>query len=400
MNEISLDSPQSHQQITVQQPPSGWIELDQTAFDHNIASYRRIIGPYRFLAVVLKSNAYGHGIDIVGNWCQENEQVNWMCTASLSEAIQLRKNGVKKPILVLYHLDENPLLAGLYKIDIMVSNIETLNRLHHVALSNQISFSVHIKIDTGMHRFGFNLEQFCTLLSTINHFSGINFTGIYTHFSDTDNSDQTFTLHQQQQFENILSLIANKPLFFYKHWANSATTSIGALGATNFIRLGLGSYGLWSSYTVQKQAQALHPWLDLKAVLQFKTRIIQIKHVPAGAPVGYAQTFVSPTDMKLALLPVGYYEGYQRRFSNITSVMITCRAAGMQTFIAPVIGRVSMNATCIDISHIPHAQVEDPVTLIGPYSPVCALELAHAINSGNPREILIGLNSQLKRISV
>ncbi len=146
------------------QGPSSWLELSKAAFTHNIENYKTIIGPNKMLAAVVKSNAYGHGTEQIAPWCQENSSIDWICTAQLSEALELRKLGITKPLLVLYTIDTDPLLALDHSISLMVGNMQTLR---YLTSTGRKPYTVHIKIDTGMSRFGFSIAEVPHLIATL-----------------------------------------------------------------------------------------------------------------------------------------------------------------------------------------------------------------------------------------
>lgn len=375
--------------IDTKHKPSNWLELNKSAFNHNSTHYKTIIGPNRILAAVIKSNAYGHGTNEIAPWCQENSSIDWICTAQLSEALQLRKLGITKPILVLYTIDTDSQAALDYSISLMVGNLQTLRQLES---SSNKAYAVHIKIDTGMSRFGFSLAEIPALIAQLKQCTHINVQGIYTHFADADNKDQSYTQEQLELFYHALDLFTAAGFEIpFIHCANSAATTTIDMPLTNFFRIGAGIYGLWPSLAVQEKTAQLYPDFSLQQVATWKTYIHQLRIIPAGHYVSYSKTYQTTKTTTVALLPIGYHDGYHRRLSNAGTVLIN-------GVCAPVIGRVAMNATCVDVTHIPTAQPGDEVILLGNHPGMTALDMANTLGSFNPREVTVRFNATLPRV--
>jgi alanine racemase len=258
-----------------------WIELDFAAFTHNVTQYAQFIGPHRNLAVVVKSNAYGHGLLPIAQWCEQLDLIQWLCVAHLSEAITLRNEGITKPILVLYDLDVDPKLAVLNAIDVMVDTHEMLHFLNELGRGLGQKVHVHLKIDTGMHRLGFSSEEFIAIAPHLARYEGLNIRGIYSHFCEADNVESAYTLEQIQIFERLMTIASSYiPTLVYRHYANTSATLLHSLGSTNLVRVGAGIYGLWPSYELEEKIKTLHPHFSLQPVLSLKARIMRFKHVP------------------------------------------------------------------------------------------------------------------------
>jgi alanine racemase len=372
-------------------PTHCWIELNQQAFEHNIAQYRSIIGTKGKLALVVKSNAYGHGIKKISLHAQSLNAVDWLCVNSLSEALALRAWLIKKPILMLGFLDRDPELAIYNHITVMVDRIETLSCLEHAASRLHTIYDVHIKIDTGMHRFGFVLNDIAHLIEQLHTYTYVHVTGIYTHFADADNSDQTYTHQQYALFQCAINLFHQAGIYpELIHCANTAATSSFLFPGTNFFRIGAGAYGLWPSPATQQATLKNYPQFCLKQVMAWKTYIYDIKTINSGDYVSYGLAYQAHKKIVSALLPVGFYDGYQRRLGNIGQVRIG-------TMYAPVIGRVAMNALWIDITRLSGVKKGDEVVLIGDDPMLSAAHIAHAIGSFNPREITVSINPHIAR---
>lgn len=371
--------------------PLVWIELDGHSFEHNVQTYKRLIGN-QLLNVVVKSNAYGHGLIPIGLLAQQSNAVDWLSTATLREALELRAAGVSKPILVLYFVDDKPALALEHDIELMVSDTTMLNQLNIIGQQHTRAFKVHLKVDTGMARFGFLPTEIDTVMQKISHLPFIKVTGIYSHLSHAASADQEYTLYQATLFNGVLDTVHKAGVSVeHKHIANSAgILSNHAFNRCTMVRVGLGAYGEWANDAHKSAMQERYGPLELKPVLSLKTRIAQIRTVPANTYVGYDRTHKTDKPTRIAVLAVGYYDGYDRRLSNKGLVLIG------NTY-APIIGIIAMTCAMVDITHIPSAQVGDEVVLIGPYEHINPLALTQMINSGNARELITRLNPTIER---
>ncbi len=368
--------------------PHSWIELDATAFNHNINIYRNIIGKNTILCVALKSDAYGHGIKQMGKICQENDTVDWICTASLSEALILRNENIIKPILVLSLIDEDPALALTHAIDLPVFDLSTAELLNEIGRKHNKKFSIHIKIDSGMSRFGFIAQEGLEPVQHIARLPFISINGIYTHCAESGNPEQSFTLKQLHAFDLICQQIEQAGIHIpFRHASNSAAAStVHPLFASNFIRLGAGTYGLWHFRNSPEE----HPNLNLKSVMTWKTRVCHIKKVPANTFIGYDRTYQTTRETIIATIPVGYYDGYDRRFTNQGIMKIN-------DYYAKVVGRICMNATKLEIPEGHTVSLGDEVILLGDHDNLRAHDLAKTIHSFNAREITTRLSPHLER---
>lgn len=374
--------------------PHTWLELDAAAFNSNAQCYKSLIGNTGTLAAVVKSNAYGHGMQEVGALCQQNNNIDWLCTSSLSEALTLRAANIAKPILVMGIIDDNPELAIAHDIDVVLFDIEAAYELNALGKLLHKKVNIHIKIDTGLTRFGFYPNQTLPIIKEIAQMAWVNMRGIMTHCAESYNPDQSFTLQQLETFNQLINQIEDAGIDIpLKHAFNSAATStfMHLFPKLNFFRVGAGLYGLWHFKDSWHDMQANHG-INLKPVLTWKTQVMHIKHAPTGAYVSYDRTYQTTKPTTIAILPMGYYENYDRRLSNKGIVLIK------SDFYAPVIGRVCMNATIIEIPEGKTVNVGDEVTLLGDYDQIRAHDLTNAMASYNAREITTRLNTCIERI--
>ncbi len=370
---------------------NSWVEIDTQAIHHNIASYKNVVAP-SFLAPVIKSNAYGHGIALVAAICQANPLVDMLCVVSVTEGLYLRSIGIKKPILVLSILRDDLLQAIEQDLQLVVKDISLAVTLNQLAKQAKKQAEIHVKIDTGLSRLGFLAESALESIMQIAQMSHLTIKGMFTHFAESESIDQTFTNLQIAKFQEIVGKVENENISIsLRHTSCSAAITANAHSHFNMTRLGIGLYGLWSSDHNKNVTQQSYPSFNLKPALTWKTTIIQIKSIPAGSYIGYERTYQTQKTSRIATLPIGYYDGYDRRFSNTGFVMINNKPA-------PVVGRVAMNLTMIDVTDLP-AQVDDEVILLGNYPEVSAQNLAQRSQTIN-YEVVTRINPLLPRMSV
>jgi alanine racemase len=371
-----------------------WVQIDRQALAHNLSLYRSVVPPSQQLSVVLKSNAYGHGLPEVAMLCDSNNDVDVIAVVSVQEAMLLRTLGIKKPILVLSILDGNLAEAIEHNIDLVVYDQQSLHRVLEAAQKISLPAQVHLKIDTGLSRLGVTLPEvpaFATTVAAAHHH--IRVRGIFTHLADSEQADHHFVHHQiatLKQALNIFSAHAIRPPLTHAE-CSAAITAI----SDNFLtlaRLGIGLYGLWPSPENKERVQKIHPHFNLKPVLSWFTKISQLKEIDAGNFVGYDRTFQTTRPTKLAILPIGYWDGYDRRFSNNGIMLINGQ-------LAPVRGRVAMNMTIVDVTDISDVTHDSIVTLLGNHEGVSAQDLAARCNTIN-YEVVTRINPLLPRIVV
>ncbi len=367
-----------------------WIEIDNHHFNHNVSQYKRIIGP-RNLSLVIKANAYGHGIEQLANLGECNSNVHSFCVATVQEALTARKAGAKKPILVMGLLDDDPSSIINKNIALTLYDYEIARYVQSIAAQHHATISVHIKIDTGLSRLGMTVEDAPQFIKYVRSLPNIEIQGVYSHCAESHKKDSAFTLAQQSLFQSLIKdLLTDGHEFPYIHFANSAATSSLDLPFCNFFRIGIGALGLWPSQENKTITQKRYPGFILKPILTWKTHILAIKNVTQNSFIGYDRTFQAPHDMRIALLPIGYYDGYDFRLYNKGSVLM----CGIP---APIIGRISMNITSIDITHIPHAQRKDEVHLMAGSPIIHPYTLGQLAGNPNIREMITKLSPTISR---
>lgn len=338
-----------------------WVEIDSKALKHNVMQFRSLIGKDKILCGVVKSNAYGHGILEVSKQILKFG-VDWLGVNSLEESLLLRKNGIKAPILILGY---TPLFQLKEVIDhdlrIVVYNTETVKELGKISQRENKEVYLHVKLETGTHRQGVSPDKILEFVREIKKFPFLKLEGISTHFANIeDTTDHSYAESQLTIFKKTVEMLEkNGVIIPIKHTACTAATILFPETYFNTVRVGIGLYGLWPSReTLLSSMINGNPPVELKPVLTWKTKIAQIKEVKKGSFIGYGCTYKTNRDSKIAVLPVGYNEGYDRRLSNIAHVLIKGQRA-------PVRGRVAMNMIMVDVTDIKGVKLEDEVILIG-----------------------------------
>jgi len=375
--DLPIPNPYEVVNTTIDRLPQTYLEISISAFNHNIAYYKNKIGLHNKLAIVIKGNGYGHGLHQIASLCEQNENIDLICVAQLSEALALQN--VTKPILVLGYSDISTELAVGKNIHFMIDSVEYAQQLNNIGSQHAHRFNIHVKIDTGLSRMGVDPAQAHQFICELQQLNYLTINGIYSHFSASD-SNPLFTTYQFEQFNALITQLKTLNICPpHIHMGNSASTStVNYPEHFNLFRIGLGAYGLG--------LDSAH----LKPVITWKTHIAHIKTVPKGSYIGYTGSYQVARESRIALLPVGYYDGYKFRFSNKTTVMINGSYA-------PIIGRIAMNMTIVDVTDI-KAMTQDEVTLMGSDKKIHAHTLGALGEIKNVREIITGINPIIPRI--
>lgn len=365
---------------------SSWIEIDQAALQHNLDYLKNLVGPRVQLAVVAKSNAYGCGLLPIATACQLSDSVAYLCVFSVPEALAVRANGFAKPVLVLgFHGWDLAALAAAIeqRVDLTVYDLEQLAQLQQLAQTVGRPARIQIKVDTGLARLGFTPTAVREIFLTpefSQQYSRLQVTGIFTHLAVSEQPTAPLTQYQLTQLrELVVAAQAQQLSFGLAHAAGSACTFLSTQGHFDLVRIGGMTYGL-----------SKFPNPDLKFILRWYTRVMQIKQLPAQTQVGYGQTFITSRPTTIAILPVGYADGYNRRLSNVGQVLVN-------GVLAPVVGRVAMNMLTIDVTDIPAVTVGTVVTLLGPEPGIRPADWAAAADS-YIYETVVQLNPQIPRL--
>jgi alanine racemase len=338
-----------------------WVEIDADAVCGNIAAFRARVGGDTRLAAVVKANAYGHGLMEVARLARE-AGAGWLAVNSLEEAVALREAGHEAPILVMGYVRLSD-LESVVRHDLrpVVYDLAHLDALEEAAGRVGRPAAVHLKVETGTHRQGVMPGDVAAHAAKIATSPHLVLDGITTHFANIeDTTDHDFAESQIAAFEEAFrAAAAEGEAPRIRHTACSAATILFNRTHLDMVRLGISLYGLWPSRETLVSSRERHkPSIDLRPVMTWKTRVAQVKEIPTGSFVGYGCTWRATRPTRLAILPVGYHEGYDRRLSNQAHVLVGGHRA-------PVRGRVCMNITMVDVTDVPQVGPEDEVVLLG-----------------------------------
>jgi alanine racemase len=341
--------------------PNERVEISRAALVHNIGEFRRLVGPKRKLMAVVKANAYGHGLREVAAIAVP-EGIDWFGVNSVDEGAALREAGMTVPILVLGYAPLDALEEAVARdLRLTVYNRETVARLAALAARLRKTVRVHVKVETGTWRQGVVPKDLVAFVRDVRRRPGLVVEGLSSHFANIE--DTTKHDYPRRQLETYRSarrkLEAGGLRVPVKHMSCTASTILFPEAEFNLARVGIGLYGLWPSKETYLSCllERKEPLL-LEPVLAWKARIAQIKKAPAGAYIGYGCTYRTTRPTVLAVVPVGYYDGYDRGLSNAAHVLVKGRRA-------PVRGRVAMDFIVADVTDVPGVRLEDAVTLLG-----------------------------------
>jgi alanine racemase len=354
-------------------------EINLSALSRNLKAVRSKTGHKDIIAVV-KANAYGHGAAKVSGHLAE-QGVSKFGVAFTSEAIALRESGITIPILVFFDRD-NVDECIKYSLTPTVFDLNTAERISARARNLNVKIAVHVKVDTGMGRIGFDIKKAAAAIAEISSLENIHLEGLMSHFSDADLDDKDFAGVQLQRFSSLAEELKGKNISFrFLHMANSAAVLSMPDAHLNMVRPGIMLYG----YGCCEQD-------ILTPVMSLKSRIAFLKNVPEGTPISYGRTFVTKRRSTIATIPAGYADGYNRKLSNQGEVLINGRRA-------PIAGRVCMDTIMADVTDIPDVTYETEVVLIGRQGSeqITADEIAEKTGT-IPYEVLTSIGQRVQRV--
>ena len=370
--------------MTPLHPTVAEIHLD--SFRQNLQRVRSRIGPHRALLPVIKADAYGHGMIPIARAALD-ENVEGFGVAFVEEGVQLRQAGIKPMILVMAgFLPEEAGAIIEHGLTPVVSHPTQLESLRPLIKQLSRPLRIHIKVDTGMGRLGLSETEALPFIREASAIQGIEIQGLMSHFSDDDMTDSKRAQEQLRCFERTRKEIETLGIKIPTlHMANSAAIMGLDKSWLNMVRPGIMLYGYPPSPHADENA-------SFKQVLTLKTRIIHLKEVRAGTSLSYGHTFTTSRPSRIAVLPIGYADGYSRAWSNRGQVLIGGRRV-------PVVGRVCMDMTLADVTAVPSALIGDEVILIGRQASesLWANELADQLKT-NPYEILCAIGQRVHRL--
>jgi alanine racemase len=327
-------------------PTYAFIDLDQ--FERNVDVIARSLPEGARLVAVLKADGYGHGaVELAKRLTAD--RVAMIAVSLLEEALELRRAGVDLPLLVLGPVTRDQIVLALdNRITIGVIGPEELGDVCDLARERDVA--IHLKLDSGMGRMGVLETELARVIEMIRATPRLRIDAIYTHFANADDGGDHFTEIQIANYDRMLAVLReagiDAPLH---HFANSAAMLRGLVRPGDFARVGIALYG---PERITIATGTIEP------VLRWRTEIMRLKELPAGHAIGYGTTFHTTRPSRIATLPVGYADGYDRLLSNNADVIVRGKRA-------PVVGRVSMDLITIDVTDIPNASIGDEVTLLG-----------------------------------
>jgi alanine racemase len=332
-----------------------WAEIDLNKLAANYNAIKERVGAATRVMPVVKANAYGHGaVQCARRLVKEGAE--WFGVALPEEGIELRSAGIGQPILSLGGFWEGQAAACIQqRITPVVYRLDMIASMNQAALDAGSVVDVHVKVDTGMGRLGIRPEQLGELVSALKKFSNVRIDGVMTHFAAADDAAcQPLTLDQIRRFDEAVTLFREHGhVPTHLHLANSAGIYGHRESWKNMVRPGGVLYGLWRDVLPMSVSDP-----GIEQVMSLHSRISLLKWVLPGETIGYGCTFEASRKTLIATLPIGYHDGYMRGLSNRANVIV--RGA-----YAPVVGRVSMDLTLVDVTNIPDVQLNDRVTLLG-----------------------------------
>ena len=393
-----------------------WCEVDAEALAHNVRTVRRRLGSARgsapLLGMVVKADAYGHGLAVVAPILAP--LVDWLIVNSAREATDTRHVAPDVPLYVcgpLLPFEAQAIVAARART--VVVDLDVVRAVGARSVAAGVVTPVHIKVETGTHRQGLVVDDVAAFARAVSEIDGVALEGVTTHYADIeDTTDHRFADRQREHLESARDAVVAaglpRPMV---HSANSAATLLDARTHSDLVRVGIATYGLWPSKETQaawlerrlREGGTLPPRADdderdavptLHPVLSWRARLAQVKDVPAGGYVGYGRTYRATHPSRIAIVPVGYHEGYDRRLSNVGHVLVD----GVR---CPVRGRVCMNMIMVDVTDVPGARTGSVATLLGADGDerISAEQLAAWMNTIH-YEVTARINSGLPRLVV
>jgi alanine racemase len=365
-----------------------WAEISLPNLIHNYRTIKAYLQRQAQLMAVVKANAYGHGAITCAQALER--EADWFGVALVEEGIELRAAGIIRPILCLggfWHGQAEAIMA--HNLTPVIYRIDQAEELDKQAQQANRVINYHLKVDTGMGRLGIPLNDLPAFVQTLSQFSNLQLDGLMTHFAEAESLDHKFTDGQVECFEEALVQVRAAGFApTWTHLCNSAGIHSHANGWGNLARAGAAMYG----FTRDVIAPAPAPF-DVKPVLSLHSRIVQLKTVPAGVSLGYGRTFTTSRESRIATIPIGYADGLHRAHSNNGRVLVRSQ-------FAPIVGRVSMDLTMLDVTNVAGVALGDEVILIGAQGglQITAEDLAEQIDTIS-YEIACGISARVPRIT-
>lgn len=335
-----------------------WLEIDHQAITDNLSFFRKILPQTTKLFSVIKSNAYGHGFLAVANTIQNHPGVDGAVVNTIAEGLLLRANQFSKRILVAgaYRTKDLVMQAQEQSLELEFTHEDQLTWLQYLKAQFP-PLIIHLKVNTGLNRLGLDHDQLNQVLMILKQNPLIKIQGLFSHFASSEDPQNQQTISQIKRFNAFLAAHPG----YENHISASTATLLIPEAWYDLVRVGFSTYGLWPSSATETVWYQQNPQCSqspLKPALKFLSTIVSLTWIEAGELVGYGGTFVTPRRTRIAVLPCGYAEGLPRLWSNRASVLICGKRA-------PIIGRIAMNMTTVDVTDIPEVNQKSIVTIIG-----------------------------------
>lgn len=328
------------------------VEIDLAALRHNFQEIKRTVGADCDVLAVVKADAYGHGVSHVAPVLAD-EGAKLFGVALVEEGVELRRLGIEQPIVILggvFPGQDSDVLE--YRLTPVLYDLSSAQRLNNVARDAGRTIEYHLKVDTGMGRLGFRVEQLDEVLSTLKRLKSLDMAGLMSHLAVADEPERPLSEMQYATFAGVVEAVEKSGFSpRYRHIANSAGIYGFALSRCNLARPGISLYGGLTGGPFARQ-------FEQRPVMRFVSQVAQLKDIPSGEGVSYGHRFVTTRPSRIAAIPVGYADGYNRLLTNRGEVLIHGRRA-------PVAGTVCMDWTLVDVTDLPEVRVGDQVTLLG-----------------------------------
>ncbi|MGH9940788.1 MAG: alanine racemase [Pyrinomonadaceae bacterium] len=368
-----------------------WVEIDLEALAANFRVVCGRVSDGVSVMAVVKADAYGHGAVECARRL-EREGAEWFGVALVEEGLELRRAGIGGSVLCFEGVWEGQAAGCLQqKLTPVIYRLDVAEYLDRTARAAHVVADVHVKVDTGMGRLGVRYEEAAEFAARLSELKNLRVDGLMTHFAAADEAVQdNFTAEQVARFEaTVAAFRAYGHELRVRHLSNSAAVFAHPQAQGNLVRPGGVLYGLWRDVLQRQPTEGPPP---LKPVMSLRSRIALVKHVRAGETLGYGCTFTAKRPTRVATLPLGYHDGYPRALSNHGHVIV----GGS---FAPIVGRVSMDLTLVDVTDVPHVKQDDVVTLIGGDGPLSITAEEIAATAGTiSYEITCGISRRVPRI--
>lgn len=370
-----------------------WVEISLSKLRHNAERVRELAGRRKVMAVV-KADAYGHGAVPIAK-CLASCGIHWFGVATVEEALELREAGIEQPILLLgglYMSDPAHLIE--YRLTPSVSSTARLDTYAESARRHAQPIEFHLKVDTGMGRLGLPPDRLKSFVEHYRTLEGLELKGFFTHLASAEDLVASQTDEQSGRFEAALSELRSFGIEpEWVHVSNSAALFARRNFPENLVRIGALLYGYCLPLNLPA-GERLPETPDFEPVLTFKSRVVYLKDVPSGAPLGYGAAFHTRRPSRIATVPVGYADGLSRALSNRGRAIV-------RDDCARIVGNISMDLTLLDVTDIPGVSVGDEVYLLGKshHCSITALEIAEQVGTV-PYEVLCSIGKRVPRIYV